>query len=303
MKPNAARAASAPPDRVRLVIVVAFIVVIFFAVAFVVWRFKWGPCPKGFPRVLAYHKVTKFELGGTWLTRGQFKRQIESLQRKGFRFISESEFIDTLEGRRQGSSREVLITFDDGYAGLIDFALPFLAERHIPALIFLVTAFAGEDNSWELGLPFRRFKHMSWDDVTDLAARGFSFGSHTRTHRDLTRLSVDDLLEEVAGSKRELEARISREVRSISYPFGRSNEGVRSAVLNAGYRAAFSLYPSRRNDSIDRYCLRRDGVYVIDTPFTVLMKLGGGPLFWLEDLKGRLINAFSVLTPLLKQER
>jgi peptidoglycan/xylan/chitin deacetylase (PgdA/CDA1 family) len=252
------------------------------------------------PRVLAYHKVTAFELGGTWVPAPRFIRQIDALLVAGYRFIDEEAFLQALDGARPCACREVLLTFDDGYRGLLDRAIPALEERGIPALIFLPTAFVGRVNTWELGLPGRRFEHLGWDEVSALAPRGFSFGSHARTHRDLTRLPHEIVREELATSKEEIETRVGRPVRSLSYPFGRVNGLVREEAELAAYRAGFSLYPPRSTPPRDRFALRREAVYVIDTVATVKRKLGGGVGFFLEDLKGRAINGFAPLTPLIK---
>ena len=251
------------------------------------------------PRVLAYHKVTGFELGGTWVPPERFERQIDALLDAGFRFIDETAFLDALDGRREPSGREVLLTFDDGYRVLLDRAIPALESREIPALIFLLSAFAGARNTWELNLPGRRFMHLGWDEIGDLARRGFAFGSHARTHRDLTRLSPEDLRAELEDSKKEIESRLAAPVRSLSYPFGRLNGRVRREAERAGYRAAFTLCPPR-SARPDRYALRREGVYVIDSIGSIKAKLGTGLPFLFEDFKGRMINALAVLTPLFK---
>jgi len=99
------------------------------------------------PRVLAYHKVTGFELGGTWVPPERFERQIDALLGAGFRFIDETTFLDALDGRREPAGREILLTFDDGYRMLLDRAFPALEARGIPALVFLVSAFAGKANT------------------------------------------------------------------------------------------------------------------------------------------------------------
>ncbi len=251
------------------------------------------------PRVLAYHKVTGFELGGTWVPPGRFERQIDALLDAGFRFVDEAAFLEALDGRRKPAGREILLTFDDGYRVLLDRAVPALESRGIPALVFLLSAFAGVRNTWELNLPGRRFMHLGWDEIRDLARRGFSFGSHARTHRDLTRLSPEDLRFELEDSKREIESRLAVPVRSLSYPFGRLNDRVRREAERSGYRAAFTLCPPR-SARPDRYALRREGIYVIDSIGSIKAKLGTGLPFLLEDFKGRMINAFAVLTPLVK---
>lgn len=259
-----------------------------------------GAAPRRLPRVLAYHKVARFELGGTWVPPRRFARQMDALLEAGFRFIDEAAFLDTLDGKREGSDREILLTFDDGYRVLLESAVPVLEARRIPALVFLVSAFAGMGNTWDLRLPGRRFTHLAWDEILDLARRGFSFGSHTRTHRDLTLLPLDEMREEVARSKRELESRLGTEVPSLSYPFAHSAATVRAEAARAGYRAAFTLHPKGTAAGPDRYELRREAVYVIDTVDTIKSKLGGGLAFQLEDGKGRMINAFAGFIPLIK---
>ena len=251
-------------------------------------------------KVLAYHKVTGFELGGTWVPPGRFERQMDALLEAGFRFIDETSFLEALDGRREETGREILLTFDDGYRVLLDRAIPALEARRIPALIFLVSAFAGRSNTWELNLPGRHFRHLGWDETIDLARRGFSFGSHARTHRDLTRISLEAAREELVLSKREIEAHLGGDVRSLSYPFGRLNEAVRREAARAGYRAAFTLYPPIAAARPDRHALRREAVYVIDSIGNIKAKLSDGPAFRIEDIKGRMINAFAVLTPVIK---
>lgn len=253
------------------------------------------------PRALAYHKIAAFELGGTWMPPRRFAAQLDSLLGAGYRFIDETAFLDALEGRRMAGGREILLTFDDGYRNLLDAAAPVLETRGVPALVFLVSAYAGRPNDWELGLPGRRFDHLSWEDCAALARRGFSFGSHTRTHRDLTRMPLAEAREEIGRSRVEIEERLAAPVRSLSYPFGRLDDALRSEAAAAGYRAAFTLYPRRVPGAGGAFELRRDPVYVIDTAGCVRRKLGGGAAAAVEELKGRAINGTAVLTPLTKR--
>lgn len=273
------------------------------AALYVIWRIRWGYPPAHVPAVLAYHKVTSFEFGGTWVPPGRFVAQIDALLHAGYRFIDEEAYLETLDGRRSGSAHEVLLTFDDGYRELLADAVPALERRGIPALIFLVSDFAGRENEWELQLPGRRFRHLDWDEVRDLAGRGFTFGSHTCTHRDLRSLPMAAMHTELLASKRAIEEQVGSPVRSLSYPFGLTNSAIEREASRAGYRAAFSLYPSIPNRRIERFNLRREGVYIIDSTVNLRIKLGRGSLFWCEDLKGRAINAVAVLTPLLKGNR
>ncbi len=270
---------------------------------YVFWRVRWGRPISRLPHVLVYHKVTHFELGGTWVSPARFERQIDSLLEAGFGFIGEEAFLERLDGKRKLGGREILLTFDDGYDNFSSMAVPILERRRIPALIFLVTSFVGKENVWELPIPGRKFMHMDWDVVKDLAGRGFSFGSHTCSHRDLTRLGIEDLRRELSISKEAIESGIGLQAKSLSFPFGRTNRVVSREASDAGYSAAFTLYPRGRASNLSPYELRREGVWVIDTPFTIKTRLLGGRLFWLEDLKGRAINATAGLVPVFKRER
>lgn len=88
--------------------------------------------------------------------------------------------------------------------------------------------------------------------------------------------------------------------RTLSYPFGRYCEAAQAAARDAGFEAAFSLYPAHSNATINRFALRRDAVYIIDPVSTIETKLERNPLYGLEEMKCRAINAVAVLTPFLK---
>ena len=44
--------------------------------------------------------------------------------------------------------RTVCITFDDGYRGVHDLALPVLKEFHLPATVFVTSGYVGESHMW-----------------------------------------------------------------------------------------------------------------------------------------------------------
>jgi peptidoglycan/xylan/chitin deacetylase (PgdA/CDA1 family) len=281
----------------------AALLILAVASLYAFWRFRWGYPGREVPGVLTYHKITDFELGGTWVSRGRFERQIRSLMDSGYRFIDEEAFLETVEGTRPAGSREILLTFDDGYDCVASSAAPVLERLGVPALVFLVSGYAGMENGWELSLPGRKARHMGWDTVRALRPAGFSFGSHCERHLPLTSLSSEEALREMVRSKEEIEKNAGVRVQSLSYPFGRTDERIARLAAAAGYRAAFTLYPSGAAGEADPFRLRREGVWVIDTPATIRAKLSRGGLFWLEDIKGRMINAAADLTPLLKKRR
>ncbi len=84
---------------------------------------------------------------------------------------------------------------------------------------------------------------MTWDEVRALAKAGMDVESHTRSHRVLQTLAQAELEDELAGSRKELEAQLGRPVRVIAYPVGRriaNDDRIRRALAAAGYRAGMS---------------------------------------------------------------
>jgi len=278
------------------------LLVVLLALLFLVWKVRYRYPPDQVPQALCYHKLSgKFLFEGTWMTPRRFLKQIDHLREKGYEFVDEDEFARSILSSTPSHSRKLLLTFDDGYEELYDMYMRELQPRGIPVVVFLVTDYAGQANDWDLSLGRRPFRHLSWDQIVELSGRGVSFGSHGATHRDLTRMTLVQVGEEITRSKKIIEEHTKSTIRSFSYPFGRYNANVRAAVRDAGFSMGFSLYPPHSNESIDSLALRRNGVYIIDTPFTIDCKLTRNPLFWLEEMKCRAINQVAALTPMLKR--
>ena len=84
---------------------------------------------------------------------------------------------------------------------------------------------------------------MTWDHVRVLAREGMDVESHGRRHRVLQTLGDDELVDELVGSRIDLEAQLGRPVRAFAYPVGRRivhERRLRVAIAAAGYRVGLS---------------------------------------------------------------
>lgn len=169
-------------------------------------------------------------------------------------FIDTDRAIAMVEGREPIDGRYFHLSFDDGFRNIVTNALPVLRDHGVPAISFVPTAV--------ISAPYDEVEHYcrvttnynaviemaSWDELARAAEEGvLEIGSHTRTHARLSAISgsraaMDD---EIAGSKRDLEARLGRECRYISWPYGRLDDADAVSlelVRDAGYRACFGAF-------------------------------------------------------------
>jgi peptidoglycan/xylan/chitin deacetylase (PgdA/CDA1 family) len=201
------------------------------------------------PPVLCYHKIERRrELGVTRLSPRRFAAQIEALALDGWRALSLADFAAISRGEREANARELLITFDDAYRGLRDFAFPVLRDAGFKAACFVITGFAGRLNRWDVAYGGRRFAHLAWRDIERWSANGISFESHTVTHPRLSWVDDGRLHGELLLSRSRLEAALGAVPTAVAYPFGAVDARVREAAREAGYSLGFGVGGRWRND-------------------------------------------------------
>jgi peptidoglycan/xylan/chitin deacetylase (PgdA/CDA1 family) len=107
--------------------------------------------------------------------------------------------------------------------------------------------------------PVPEYQPLSWEQVRELDAAGIEIGAHTKTHPALTRIPLQQVHNEIAGSKRRIEEMLGHAIDTFCYPNGTSadvNEEVKRAVRAAGFTAATVAYFDRWVTH-DMYELRR----------------------------------------------
>jgi len=81
---------------------------------------------------------------------------------------------------------------------------------------------------------------VTWEMIADMRRRGFTIGSHTRTHVSLPVESHERAVAEIEQSKNDLEHRLGERVDHFAYPGGHFNADIVNAVARSGYRFAYT---------------------------------------------------------------
>ncbi len=223
-----------------------------------------------------YHNIGTPQEGakmrGLYVSPGMFAFQMWYLKFAGFKVVSLREIIDFAKGNST-KGKMVALTFDDGYGDFYDNAWPVVRNYGYPSAVFLVSDLTGKENLWdsdELGI---RKKLLDDTQIRELKEGGVTFGSHTKSHPFLTRLSEQDLGQEVGASKADLEKRLQSTVDFFCYPYGDMNEKVRNAVKDAGYVAAFTTCRGFVHKGDDAFALKRVPIKLNTHPLSFIVKL------------------------------
>lgn len=207
------------------------------------------PLPGMLP-ILMYHFIGTEEDAArekNFVTLESFKRQIEFLHRFGYRVISLDDYYEILTGRRKPRGREILLTFDDGNDSFLRDAFPVLARYEYPVALFLVSE--SMKKGINTAMPIKDIKQL-------MAYPWITVAAHTRTHPTLTALSETRMEDEIAGSKKDLEAMLGIPIHYFAYPYGEFDERVIEVTKKAGYRLAFTT-------SYKKFKTVQDGPYAV----------------------------------------
>lgn len=83
-------------------------------------------------------------------------------------------------------------------------------------------------------------RHSLTNKEMNSIADNFEIGSHTITHRLLTRISIDDARVEIIDSRKILQEKFNQNIDKFCYPRGYTNIELQSIVSEAGYNSARS---------------------------------------------------------------
>jgi peptidoglycan/xylan/chitin deacetylase (PgdA/CDA1 family) len=209
--------------------------------------------------ILMYHRIGPLTPSLPAITKSltvtpaDFQAEVEWLSAHGYHAVSQLQAFEALEYGKPLPSKPVMITFDDGYRDVLWHAAPVLHRLHMPATAYIITdRVDGPDPSF-----------LTWPELVRLEKLGFTIGSHTVHHLDLTSLSAADALSELADSKRTLEQHLGHPIQFFAYPAGRENPSVVALALKAGYVLAVTTQPGSTQSAQDPLTLHR--YEVLDT--------------------------------------
>lgn len=245
--------------------------------------------------ILAYHRVSEVgfidpQLDDWNVPPAAFEQQIAAL-REVAQIVPLPELPARLANATAGDKPLVCLTFDDGFASVLRYALPILERYHAPATLFLVTKYIG----FPAPLPFDRWSRkncrrvprshwraLDWPELDACLASGLiTIGAHSHQHLDARECTPAQLADE-AGRSHDVLLRHFGEAhaRTYSYPYGSTRLGEVSsayvrAVQTAGFRLAVSTDLGVADTQSDPFRLPRVETHALDSGAVMRAKAYG----------------------------
>ena len=181
--------------------------------------------------LLMYHRVTGDTSLELDLPFNIFQAQMRWLKTQNVRPLDEV----LLPGFKSRDGRPTyVITFDDAYEDFYTLAFPLFKELGLPATLYVPTGFIDSPQSIPISKEIDKpnlLKPMSWDMLRELCECPLiTIGGHTVTHREMTSLSDEEIIEEIRACNFRLKEQLGLEVAHFAYPRGVWDERVESLV-------------------------------------------------------------------------
>jgi len=194
--------------------------------------------------IFFYHLVSNRPLNHMCLPLVAFARQIEFLRR----YYAILSLDETVERLRSGRNREIAasLTFDDGYRDNA-WAIEYLRYFEIPATFFISIGHVRDGSAFEHDRRrgYENAPPMSEADVQQLAAYGFTIGSHGIHHEDFGRVTAASAERILSESRTQIREVCGQAPSCFAFPKGQRGVNITRPALDLAlkhYASVFSAY-------------------------------------------------------------
>lgn len=225
-----------------------------------------NPESQGIIHAAIFHEVSPTHLHGPCVSPDYFRDVLEMIRIGGKKTLAVSEILNFLDERHIPPDGWIALTFDDGWVGVHEYALPLLLEYRMRATLFATT------DSVDEGPP----RYCSWNDLQELSASGlFEIYSHSVTHADFKEIDDFALQNEMIHSLEMLKKYGFPSADCIAYPFGHCDKRIQKWAKRCGYRAGFAAGSAATIEwNSNRYSLARTTICQLFDQELVCRKLG-----------------------------
>ena len=197
--------------------------------------------------LIMYHRFGDSRYPSTNIKKEQFLKHINELLKPEYNVVSIQKALLAINDIALIKDKSVVITIDDAYSSVYNYAWPIFKKHNLPFTLFISTDVI--DNKTP--------GYMSWEEIRTLRDHGVTIGSQTKSHHHMFKLSKEEIIEELTISNKRFIDEIGSRPKIFAYPYGEYNLEVLEQVKLHGFVAAFGQHSGVAHKSLGMYELPR----------------------------------------------
>lgn len=190
--------------------------------------------------VLMYHYVydegnPPAKMDANYISSTKLEAELKWLSDNGYYYPSFAELRAYLEGTHSLPKKSVVLTFDDGEQGFLDYGTPLLNKYHVPATSYII----GSDPNFTEKVSTYMSEYVSFQSHTyDLHRDGNTNKGKGGKIWDLDQASLEQDCNQAIAQL--------HDAQSLAYPYGDCPDFAPAALEDCGYLCAFTV----QNDQV-----------------------------------------------------
>src|SRR5579885_2209813 len=161
-----------------------------------------------------------------------FDKQMHYLVSAGYHSISADDLAHALLARQQLPPKSVVITMDDGYSDIYQYAFPILKKYTIIGNLMIPAGLIDNPD------------YMTWLQLQQMVkSPDIRVYNHSYSHADVAHADLTKLQNEIVTPNTELQTKLGRKVDIFTYPYGSFSDATIVFLKQHGFIAAFSTLP------------------------------------------------------------
>ena len=167
--------------------------------------------------IIYYHNIVEDGLGYSFMHTelSVFKQHMEYLKNNNYKTYTFDQIPENFKKNKH--SKEVIITFDDGFLSNYNVVFPIMKKLGLKYSIFITPGFIESNNP----------DYLCWDMIEEMFKSNLvGFGAHTYSHIDSRKINETNYQNEIKRTDALLEKYTQNGVKDFCFPFGYYNKQI-----------------------------------------------------------------------------
>lgn len=153
-----------------------------------------------------------------------------------------------------GKTKALVLSYDDG--GIQDIELAQLFDKNnLIGTFNLNSKYLGETRGWPQQNGDTIYQRYVPKDSLLIIYKNHEIAAHGALHKNFTDISSDEVLEEINTDIEILEPLTNREIISMAYPFGSTNESIASLIASTGIKNGRTVDDTHKFDFPENFMI------------------------------------------------